>query len=163
VERLTPLVGKEGRGPIPIPALGAVATPLRFLDYLIEETQPGAVLGGHGVLVNVPRPGHFALHKLMIAGRRGLRASGATKAGKDRTQAAALLRVLLADLPGEITLAWKALSNRGKGWVRAVQDSLSHLDATVLAGFGQLGIRPSSRRGQRPTARRGARRTIADV
>ena len=36
------------------------AQPLRFLDHLIEDTQPGAVLGGSGVLVNVPRPGPFA-------------------------------------------------------------------------------------------------------
>ena len=67
--------------------------------------------------MNVPRAGRYALHKLIVAGRRATRAGGVTKAGKDRAQASALLRVLLADLPGEISLAWKALSRRGKGWV----------------------------------------------
>jgi hypothetical protein len=102
VEVLTPLVGKERKGPIHIAALGAAATPLRFLDYLIEETQPGAVLGGSGVLVNVPRPGRFALHKLIVASRRSRGALGITKAPKDRAQAGALLRVLLSELPGEV-------------------------------------------------------------
>ena len=71
VDLLTPLVGRERSRPVAIPALGAAANPLRFLDYLIEETQPGAVLGGEGVLVNVPRAGRFALHKLIVASRRG--------------------------------------------------------------------------------------------
>ena len=72
VELLTPMIGKETRKPIQIPVLGVAATPLRFLDYLIEDTQPGAVLGGSGVLVNVPRPGRFALHKLIVACTHGV-------------------------------------------------------------------------------------------
>jgi hypothetical protein len=145
---LTPLVGRERNRPIHIDAIGAAATPLRFLDYLIEETQPGAVLGGSGVLVNVPRPGRFALHKLIVASRRSQGASGATKAPKDRAQASALLRVLLADLPGEITLAWKELSKRGKAWVTAAATSLTRLDGDLI---GQLGLgcrraRPDRRR-----------------
>jgi hypothetical protein len=115
VELLTPLVGKESNRPIRIEPLGAAATPLRFLDYLIEETQPGAIVGGSGVLVNVPRPGRFALHKLIVASRRAVaRAPAFAKAPKDRAQASALLSVLLSEFPGEITLAWKALSRRGR-------------------------------------------------
>ena len=122
VEILTPMVGKERRRPIEIPVLGVAASPLRFLDYLIEETQPAAVLGGAGVLVNVPRPGRFALHKLIVAARRGT--SGIPKAPKDRAQASALLRVLLTELPGEITLAWKALLRHGNTWTSAARGSI---------------------------------------
>ena len=138
VEVLTPLVGRERSRPIQIPALGVAATPLRFLDYLIEETQPGAVLGGSGVLVNVPRPGRFALHKLIVAARRG--PSGMPKAAKDRAQASELLRVLLAELPGEITLAWKALSRHGKAWVSAASGSLKRMDADLVADLRRLGV-----------------------
>jgi hypothetical protein len=141
VEILTPLVGKERQGPIQIAALGAAATPLRFLDYLIEETQPGAVLGGSGVLVNVPRPGRFALHKLIVASRRSRGALGVTKAPKDRAQASALLRVLLAELPGEITLAWKELSRRGSTWVSAATASLARLDEDLVAQLRNLGVK----------------------
>lgn len=73
MEILTPLVDRERAKTIPIPTLGTAATPLRFLDYLIEETQPGAILGGAGALVNVPRSGRFPLHELIVAARRGAR------------------------------------------------------------------------------------------
>jgi len=138
VEILTPMVGKERRRPIEIPVLGVAATPLRFLDYLIEETQPAAVLGGSGVLVNVPRPGRFALHKLIVATRRGT--SGIPKAPKDRAQASALLRVLLSELPGEITLAWKALSRHGKAWTSAARASIERLDPQLVAGLRGHGV-----------------------
>jgi hypothetical protein len=140
VDVLTPLIGKDREKPIEIPALGTAAMPLRFLDYLIEETLPAAALGGSGALVNVPRPGRFALHKILVAGRRGAQLVGTGKATKDRVQAAALLRVLLADLPGEVTLAWKALAARGKGWVKTFKDSLVRLDPEVVAALGAVGI-----------------------
>src|SRR6185503_13792998 len=124
---------KERKGPIHIEALGVAATPLRFLDYLIEDTQPGAVLGGSGVLVNVPRPDRFALHKLIVASRRSRGGIGTTKAPKDRAQAGALLQVLLSELPGEVTLAWKDLSKRGKAWIAAAASSLARLDEDLIA------------------------------
>ncbi|HVV50576.1 MAG TPA: GSU2403 family nucleotidyltransferase fold protein [Polyangia bacterium] len=141
VEILTPLVGRERSRTISIPTLGTAAIPLRFLDYLIEETQPGAVLGGTGALVNVPRPGRFAFHKLIVAARRGTRAAGITKASKDRAQASALLQVLLAESPGEIALAWKALVRRGRAWTLAVSSSLARMAPSVAADLEQLGIR----------------------
>jgi hypothetical protein len=144
VELLTPMVGRESHRPIRIEPLGVAATPLRFLDYLIEETQPGAVLGGSGVLVNVPRPGRFALHKLIVASRRGLpRSAGLAKAPKDRAQAGALLRVLIAEVPGEITLAWKALRQRGKAWTTAATSSLARLDPDLVSQLRGLGVRSS--------------------
>jgi hypothetical protein len=142
VEVLTPLIGRERTRPIRIDAIGAAATPLRFLDYLIEETQPGAVLGGSGALVNVPRPGRFALHKLIVASRRSQGTSGVAKAPKDRAQASALLRVLLAELPGEITIAWKEIGVRGKAWVTAATSSLARLDEDLIAQLRRAGIKP---------------------
>lgn len=136
VDLLTPLIGRGHSGPILIPALNAAATPLRFLDYLIEESQPGAIVGGSGVLVHVPRPGRYAMHKLILATRRG----GPSKARKDRAQAAALLDVLLSDLEGEITLAWKALLARGKAWVAAARASIAHLDPNLVARLHEIGV-----------------------
>ncbi len=145
VEVLTPMVGKERRRPIQIDAIGAAATPLRFLDYLIEETQPAAVVGGSGVLVNVPRPGRYAVHKLIVAARRGVGFGGVTKAPKDRAQAAALLEVLLSEIPGEVTLAWKALARRGRAWVSAAMRSIARLDSNLAGALTQAGARATSR------------------
>ncbi len=140
VDVLTPLVGKERQRPIKIEAIGAAATPLRFLDYLIEHTQPGAVLGGSGVLVNVPTPGRFAFHKLIVASRRRRGLTGMTKGPKDRAQAGALLRVLLAEVPGEITIAWKELSKRGKAWVTAAGSALAQLDKDLITQLRGVGV-----------------------
>lgn len=141
VDLVTPLVGRERRRPVPVPALGAAATPLRFLDYLIEETQPGIVLGGEGVLVNVPRAGRFALHKLVVASRRSRDGGSAAKARKDLVQAAALVRVLAEDLPGELGLAWKALAPRGPTWRRAVIASVRRLEPDVAEALRAQGVR----------------------
>jgi hypothetical protein len=141
VDLLTPLVGRERARTVTIRALNAAATPLRFLDYLIAETQPGVALGGEGTLVNVPRPGRFALHKLLIASRRA-GSGGHSKVGKDRAQASAMLRVLLEDLPGEISLAWKALSTRGRGWTSPVRESLARLPNDLVDRLRPLGLEP---------------------
>ncbi len=140
VEVLTPMTGRSRGHAVRIEPLGVAATPLRFLDYLIEDSQPGAVMGGAGVLVNVPQPGRFAFHKLIVAARRGSISPGASKSPKDRAQAGALLRLLLAELPGEVTLAWNALSRRGKSWRDAATISLRLLDPELAAGLRALGI-----------------------
>jgi hypothetical protein len=62
------------------------------------------------------------------------------KAAKDRAQASELLRVLLAELPGEITLAWKALARHGKAWVSAASGSLKRMDADLVADLRHLGV-----------------------
>ena len=101
--------------------------------------------------MNVPRPGRFALHKLIVvASRRSRGASGVTKAPKDRAQASALLRVLLAELPGEITIAWKELARRGKAWVAAATTSLARLDEDLIAQLHDVGIFPEGNRRARP-------------
>jgi hypothetical protein len=109
VDLLTP----QKRGstkPVPIPRFGAAAQPLPDLDYLIEESQPAAVVGGSGILVEVPAPSRFALHKLLVSRLRP--ASGHAKGAKDLFQAAQLIEVLAADRPGDLCGAWEALGKR---------------------------------------------------
>jgi hypothetical protein len=110
VDFLTPMFGPESSKPVFLPALGVSAHPLRFLDYLIENPAQGVVVGGSGILVNVPDPARFALHKLWISGRRPV--SEQAKAVKDRRQAGDVLEVLLEDRPFDVTAAWEATENR---------------------------------------------------
>ena len=114
VDLLTPLVGRGREGPVELPALGAHASALRFLDYLLAETVPAAMLTGSGVLVRVPTPERFALHKLIVSQRRS--AAEASKVTKDLAQAAALLEVLLEDRPADLADAWQDLVERGRKW-----------------------------------------------
>ena len=104
VELLTPMRGRSTSKPILIRALGAPAEPVRFLDYLIEQTEPAAVVARAGVLINVPTPARYALHKLVTSERRP--AAMQTKALKDQSRQ--LIDVLAEDRPGDLGLAWEA-------------------------------------------------------
>jgi hypothetical protein len=107
VDFLTPLLGPDSGAPVYLPALGVAAHPLRFLDYLIEAPAQAVVVGGGGILVNVPDPARFAFHKLWISGKRPV--SEQTKAAKDLRQAGAVLEVLLEDRFGDVPAAWEAV------------------------------------------------------
>jgi hypothetical protein len=110
--------------PIPLPHLNVAAQPLEGLDYLIEKTTKAAVVGGGGILANVPLPARYALHKLWVAKNRPV--SEQTKALKDRAQARQLVEVLLADRPGDIEEAVAAMQTRPKMWKR-VQKELDEI------------------------------------
>ena len=137
VELLTPMVGRKREESVLLPSLNAAAQPLRFLDYLIEDPVPAAVIGGQGVLVTVPQPSRYALHKLLIAGRRK---EWEAKGRKDVAQADALCAVLLEDLPGALVLAWEALAARGKRWTAGVHASIKHLSEKTREALKEQGI-----------------------
>ena len=109
VDFVTPLRGRSEQ-PVLVPLFGVAATPLPMIGYLVESPIQAVVLGGSGVLLNVPRPGRFALHKHWLAEQRPL--SERTKARKDARQASQVLEVLLEDRPEEIRAAWDALRAR---------------------------------------------------
>jgi len=115
VDFLTPMRGRETK-PISIPHLGVAAQPLAGLDYLIERTAQAVVVGGTGILVNVPAPARYALHKIWVAHTRGV--AEHAKSRKDLHQAEQLLDVLLRDRPGDVDEATTAMTARPKMWKR---------------------------------------------
>ncbi len=122
VDLLTPQRRGE-RKPVVIPRFAAAAQPLPYLEYLVEEPQPAAVVGGSGVLVNVPGPARFALHKLIVARSRA--AAMQAKSDKDLHQAAQLILVLADERPGDLRAAWTALGRRG--WRTATERGVAAL------------------------------------
>jgi len=124
VDLLTPATGRP-RGPVRIHRFGAAAEPMPHLDVILEDFQSAAVIDGGGILVNVPHPARFALHKLMVS--RSRPAAMQTKSGKDVDQAAQLIRVLARDRPGDLEVAWEACARRGPGWTRAITQGLAAL------------------------------------
>lgn len=108
IDFLIPRRGRDRERPVELPALGLAAWPLRLLDYLIESPSDGALLGSQPILVPVPDPARFALHKLWVARRRP--ASEILRARKDREQATLLLAVLLEDRPDLVARASEALA-----------------------------------------------------
>jgi hypothetical protein len=136
VDFLTPLFGPESAKPVFLPGLGVSAHPLRFLDYLIANPAQAVIVGGSGILVNVPDPARFAFHKLWISARRPV--SEQTKAAKDRRQAGDLLEVLLEDRPADLAAAWEALS-RNASAAKTVRTAISRLSPDLQNALQQVG------------------------
>lgn len=125
---LTPL-HRGGGEPYRHPQLGIRLQPLKFMEYLLQDVQQAALLSASGsVLVSVPHPARYALHKLIVAGERPV--SRIAKSNKDIQQAAALLSVLRESVGWQVDEAWNDLIARGPGWRSRVQrgrDALARL------------------------------------
>lgn len=125
VDLLTPNIGSDRDEPMELPVFGAFALPLRFLDFLIHQPAQAAVIYRSGVLVNVPQPARYAIHKLIVATRRS--SSLAVKARKDIEQSAALIRMLAEDRPDELEQAFIEATARGPSWREYVDRGIRRL------------------------------------
>lgn len=133
VEFLTPAFGDERVKPLP--ALGVSAQGLNYLNYLISEPIPAVALYRSGVLVQIPRPERFAIHKLIVADRRHGGPDQA-KSRKDRAQAAFLIRVLAEDRPDDLREAYGQARECGPRWRERLDASLLRVPqiAEILRG-----------------------------
>jgi hypothetical protein len=117
---------RGGDKPFDHPRLGVTMQPLPFMEYLLEDLQQAVVFAGDTVvLVNVPSPARYALHKLIVLGERS--GAYATKSAKDLRQAGALLARLKEIRKSDVDRAWNDLVTRGKGWRSRVKPALGRL------------------------------------
>lgn len=128
VEFLTPAFGEEGIKPLP--ALSVSAQALNYLNFLIAEPIHALALYRSGVLVQIPRPERFAIHKLIVASRRHGGPEEA-KARKDRAQAKFLIRVLVQDRPEDLAEAYEHALSQGPRWRDRIASSLARMPATA--------------------------------
>ncbi len=126
VDVVTPMRGRETSRPVRLADFETFAQPLRHLDYLLGDIQPAVLLHGHGIMINVPAPGRFAVHKCMISQKRP--AAHTAKSRKDLNQAEQVFQVLLETRPGDISLAFDAAKTRGEKFV-----------GDFLVGLGLIG------------------------
>jgi len=129
VDVLAPMKGRETNRPVYLTDFGTYASPLRDLDYLLQDLQPAVLLYAHGIMINVPAPGRFAIHKCVISQKRP--AAFAAKALKDQKQAEQVFGVLLENRPADITLAYDAARIQGESFVRNFEVGLRMLDAEI--------------------------------
>ncbi|WP_333818239.1 nucleotidyltransferase family protein [Tabrizicola sp.] len=113
-----------------LPALGVSAQSLHFLNYLIAEPIKAAALYRSGVLIQVPRPERYAVHKLIIADRRRT-GPDQLKSRKDRAQAALLIEALAEDRPDELREAYEDAMERGPQWRAHIGTTLKRMPETA--------------------------------
>ncbi len=122
VDLLVPSAG-DGYPIIRIPELKAYAKGLPYLRYLLGESQDVPVLSPHGVvLVRVPVPERYAIHKLVVS---QLRSKSSSKPGKDLRQAATLIEALVERFPGAVEGALSAVPRSASKHVRRAAVALS--------------------------------------
>tara|TARA_R110002020_G_scaffold384014_4_gene594697 strand:- start:563 stop:1573 length:1011 start_codon:yes stop_codon:yes gene_type:complete len=127
VEFLTPAFGEETIRDLP--ALGVSAQSLNYLNFLIAEPIHAAAIYRSGVLVQVPRPERYAIHKLIVADRRR-DGAGSLKAPKDREQAAFLIEALAQDRPDDLRRAYVSAMEVGPRWRERLDNSLKRMPDT---------------------------------
>jgi hypothetical protein len=122
---------------INVPELNAYAQGLPYLKYVLSNSQEAPILSPHGVvMVRVPVPERYAIHKLMVSQLRG---TASSKAAKDLRQAATLLEAVVERFPGAIEDALSAVpKSAGRYLRRAIPALKRHLPASAEAVWAVL-------------------------
>jgi hypothetical protein len=136
VDLLVPSAGQD-YSTVAVPELKTHAKGLPYLRYLLSDSQFVPVLSPHGaVLVRVPVPERYAIHKLMVS---QLRAKTSTKSAKDLRQAAILIDAVVEGFPGAIEDALASVPKSAAKYVRRGVKALeSYLPASAEAGWEAL-------------------------
>ena len=136
VDLLVPSKGDE-YPTIPVPELKAHAQGLPYLACLLGASQEIPILSSHGaVMVRVPVPERYAIHKLIVSQLRN-KTSG--KPDKDLRQAATLIEALVERYPGAIEDAAKALPKTALRHVaRAAKALKQHLPKSAEVAWDIL-------------------------
>jgi len=125
-------MGRAGEDAVHNKSLNLRLQPQRFMEFSLEDPFQSVVLGSVGpIVVNLPRPEKYALHKLLVAPERT--ADFKDKVRKDLTQAASLIAYLTANDPDALGAAIDNLHARGSGWTKRFKAGLTMLRGLDLA------------------------------
>lgn len=111
---LTP-AHRKGDAAFVHPKLHVTLQPLPFMEFSLESIEQTILFCPEGaVVVNVPDPARFALHKLLVYGER--RGTYSAKSSQDLAQAAHVLAYLGEHGKEHLLGVQDDLLSRGKGW-----------------------------------------------
>jgi hypothetical protein len=125
--------GRAGDEPVTVPRLQLTLQPLRFMELSLQDPVRSTLLSRSGpMVVNLPRPERYALHKLLVYGERPQ--AQRTKARKDVAQAAALMDYLLLHDAEDIARMWLDVNLRGPGWKRRLSEGFQMMNLQYPEG-----------------------------
>lgn len=130
---LTPSIGGS-ESPVFIKRFNCAAMPLNYLGYLIEAFIPAVLPDTEPVLVNIPQPARYAMHKLIVSQVRDI--STDAKRAKDLYQAFQMLSLLKEEHPFDLKPAWNDLVSRGPSWKKNAEKGLLEMERR----YGKLGL-----------------------
>lgn len=109
--------------------LGVNLQPLKFMEFALEQTTQTVLISGEdAIVVNIPSPMRYAMHKLLVMAER--EEAFRSKLGKDAGQVAALVTYGIERAPGALEDAAHDMLARGRGWRSRLVEGLR-----VLASF----------------------------
>jgi hypothetical protein len=126
-------IGREGGEPFNFEKLNIALQPLKFMEFSLENTTQATLLSRDGaLLVNIPSPIRYGLHKLIVYGERS--EAFRTKATKDILQSAALISWYANHQPDTLRATLEDLMERGPGWRKRAKQGIAavtKLDPTL--------------------------------
>lgn len=124
VEFLVPEKGRATNKPYKLPQLGLNAQPLRFLEFLAQNT---ITADAENITVTLPHPANFALHKLLVMGRRQI----PEKQAKDKQAAMRILNALIEK--GQSDLIRQVFESMPRRWQGKIKKQLTEItDRDIL-------------------------------
>lgn len=125
VDFLTSKISRKDE-PIYLEGLAVALQPLKFMEFSMRDTTQAVALGNRdAVLVNIPRPDRYAVHKLIVAAERKI--SETAKINKDVRQANVLIQYYLDFRPDEIFETCKEAKDNGPGWEKRLRSGIAKL------------------------------------
>lgn len=122
IDFLTPSF-EDRQGPKRLAALNMWAQSLHYLNFLIAGPIPAVSPYMEGLLVQIPRPERYAVHKLIVSQKR--RGSSGAKKQKDLEQARILIDTLAETRPYELNAALAEATEKGKAWKDALDEAMT--------------------------------------
>lgn len=138
--------GRGRKSPVLVESLGCAAVPLAFQEFPAAQTMNTVALYGSGVLVRVPTPLRYAVHKLLVAQRR--KSSEVAKRQKDLRQARELIDIYLQIDEGALQDELDTARSAGKSWQSAINASLKEIGRDARQGRLPLPVKSARPIGQ---------------
>ena len=113
--------------PVYIEGLSIALQPLKFMEFSMTNFVQAAIMSkDDALIVNVPSPERFAVHKLIVAAER--KPTETAKINKDVRQANVLIEYFMQNNPNEIKEAVSHAHANGKGWSKRLNEGISRLE-----------------------------------
>jgi hypothetical protein len=114
--------------PVYIDGLSIALQPLKFMEFSMANFVQVALMSkDDALIVNVPSPERFAIHKLIVSAER--KPTETARINKDVRQANVFIDYYMQNNPDAIRDAAKEARTNGKGWSKRLREGVKRLQA----------------------------------